>query len=81
MTNQRYFGDDRQCFRPQCRNVRYWRIAVYRRYAANFRPPPERKLASGMAKAAFDGYCHGDIATGRRVLACVQSHPLLVNPA
>ncbi|MDX0716418.1 hypothetical protein GOD67_27315 [Sinorhizobium medicae] len=35
----------------------------------------------GMAKAAFDGYCHGDIATGRRVLACVQSHPLLVNPA
>lgn len=54
--------------------VRFWRITVLRRYAANFRPPPERKLASGMAKAAFDGHCHGDIASGRRVLACVQSH-------
>ena|GEM_PF-2767052 len=45
------------------------------------RNSPERGGARGMAKAAFDGYCHGDIATGRRVLACVQSHPLLVNPA
>ncbi|MQX76339.1 hypothetical protein GHK80_08860 [Sinorhizobium medicae] len=23
--------------------VRFWRITVLRRYAANFRPPPERK--------------------------------------